>query len=119
MLLHIKMQVENSRMSKSGFSLDKIVCLSIKFEQARRHQISMSSESIPRRIREIPEHFKTQEICNDTVAKFLYALRYFPHHLKTQEMCNQAARNNPAVFLIVPERFKTQELCVKALEVDS
>ena len=43
---------------------------------------------------------------------------YVPDHLKTQEMCNQAVRNNPAVFFLVPDRFKTQDLCIKAVEAD-
>ena len=78
----------------------------------------MSYESVSCWIREIPKHFKTQEMCNETVAQFSYALRYVPDHLKTQEMCNEAVSNNPAVFLLVPDRFKTQEMCIKALEVD-
>ena len=32
MLAHIKKQVENSRMAESGFSLDKILGMTIKFE---------------------------------------------------------------------------------------
>ena len=78
----------------------------------------MSHESFPRWMREIPEHFKTQEMCNETVAQFSYALRYVPDHLKTQEMCEEAERNNPAVFFLVPDHFKIEEMCKKALEVD-
>ena len=48
----------------------------------------MSYESVPRWIREIPEHFKTQEMCNESVAQFSYTLRYVSDYLKTQEMCN-------------------------------
>ena len=78
----------------------------------------MSYENVPRWIREIPEHFKTREMCNETVAQFSYALRYGLDHLKTQEMCSQAVHNNPAVFFLVLDRKKTQEMCDKALEVD-
>ena len=49
----------------------------------------MSYESVPHWIKKTPEHFKTQEMCNETVAQFSYTLRYVPDHLKTQEMCNQ------------------------------
>ena len=47
---HIKIQVENSRVPESAFSLDKIMHLSIKFDlcQVSRSQISMSYESVPR-----------------------------------------------------------------------
>ena len=41
------------------------------------------------------------------------ALRYAPDHFITQEMCE-----NPAVFFLFPDRFKTEEICIKALEVD-
>ena len=78
----------------------------------------MSYESVPRWIREIPEHLKMPEMCNEVVAQSSYALRYVPDHLKTQEMCDEAASNNPAVFFLVPDCFKTQEMCIKALEVD-
>ena len=78
----------------------------------------MPYESVPRWIREIPEHCKTPEMCSETVAQFSYALRYVPDHLKTQEMCNQAVRNNPALFFLVPDHFKTQEMYITGVEVD-
>ena len=77
----------------------------------------MSYENVPRWLREIPEHFKTQEMCSEMVAQFSYALMYFPDHLR-QEMCNQAVRNNPATFFLVPDHFKTQDMCIKVLAVD-
>ena len=85
MLPHIKIQVENSRMPESGFSLDKIMHLSKQFVlcQVSRSLINMSYESVPRWTGEIPEHFKKQEMCNETIAQFSYALRYVPDHLKT------------------------------------
>ena len=56
----------------------------------------MAYESVARWIRQISEHFKMQEMCNEMVAQFSYTLRYVPDHLKTEEMCNQAVRNNPS-----------------------
>ena len=78
----------------------------------------MSYESVPRWMKEITEHFKTQEICNETVVQFPHTPMYVPDHLKTKQMCNQAVRDNPAIFFLVPDGFITQELCIKALEVD-
>ena len=75
----------------------------------------MSYESVPRWLKEIPEHFKTQEMCNETVAQFPYALRYVPDHLKTQEMCNQAVRNNPATTLF-PTALKPKKCVSKPLK---
>ena len=56
----------------------------------------ISYESVPREIREVPKHLKTQKMYNETVAQFPYTLRYVSDYFKTQEMCNQAVRNNPA-----------------------
>ena len=78
----------------------------------------MPYESVPCWIREVPEHLKTQEMCNEVVAQSSYALRYVPDELKTQQMCNEAIRENPAVFFLVPEHLRTQEMWIKALEVD-
>ena len=79
---------------------------------------NMSHENVPRWLREILEHLKTPEICNEAVAQFPYALWYVPDYLKTQEMCGDAVHNNPAVLFLVPDRFKTEEMCIKAVEVD-
>ena len=55
----------------------------------------MSYESVPRWTREIPEHLKMPEMCNEAVAQSSYALRYVLDHLKTQLMCDEAVSNNP------------------------
>ena len=78
----------------------------------------MSYESVPPWLREIPEHLKTEEMCNEAVAQFPYALYYVPDYLKTKEMCDDAVDNNPAVLFLVPDRFKTKGMCIEALEVD-
>ena len=65
----------------------------------------MSYEGVTRWIREILEHFKTREMCNETVAQFPYSLRHVPDHLKTQKMCDEAVSNSPAVFVFVSDRF--------------
>ena len=55
----------------------------------------MSYESVPRWTREIPEHLKMPEMCNEAVAQSSYTLRYVLDHLKTQLMCDEAVSNNP------------------------
>ena len=37
-----------------------------------------------------------------------------PDHLKTQEMCNEAVRIEPTLLVFVPDRFKKQEMCNEA-----
>ena len=79
----------------------------------------ISYESVTRWIREIPEHFKTQKMCNEIVALFPYTLWCVSDHFKTQDMCEKAVHNNPGVPFLVPDCFKTQEMGIKALEVVS
>ena len=103
-----------------------------------RTQINMSSWIIT-----IPDHLKTQEMCNEAVRikplSLVYVLDYLktqemclevvqnkpcmllfvPNHLITQGMCNKIMRALPEAFHRIPDRFKTQEMCIKAVEVDS
>ena len=45
-------------------------------------------------------------------------LKFVPDHLKTQEMCNETMCITPEAFHLIPNRFKTQEMCIKAIEAD-
>ena len=45
-------------------------------------------------------------------------LLFVPDHFKTQEMCNKAMEKDPWLLGDVPDCFKTQEMCIRALEVD-
>ena len=73
---------------------------------------------IPRWLREISEHLKTSEICNEVVDQFPCALEFVLNELKMQEMCNEAILFHPAVFFLVPGRFKKEGMCKKAVEDD-
>ena len=55
----------------------------------------MFYEHVPCWTREVPEHLKTQEMCNNMVAYFSCPVKYVPDHLKTQKMDRQAVSNNP------------------------
>ena len=39
---------------------------------------------------EVPDHFKTQEMCNKAVEKYPLLLLEVADHLKAHEMCNKA-----------------------------
>ena len=49
-------------------------------------------EIIPRWIREIPDHLKMQEMCDEAVRIEPHSMEVVPDHFKTQEMCNEAVR---------------------------
>ena len=64
----------------------------------------------------IPDHLKTQEICDKAVACNPRMLDYIPDKFKTQEMYIKAVEGDPFQFRHVYDEFKTQEMCIKAVE---
>ena len=65
------------------------------------------------------DRFKTQEMCNDAAEKDLYMLRHVPDHFWPQEMLNEIMRTMPDAFYSISDHFKTQEMCDKAVKEDS
>ena len=59
-------------------------------------------EAIPRWIQEIPNHLKTQEMCDAAVGMEPGSLTCVPDCLKTQEMCNDAVPTYPYLLDYVP-----------------
>ena len=53
----------------------------------------------------IPDHLKTQEMCNETVHLNPLSLKYVPDHFKIQEMCDEVVRNKLCMLLFVPDHF--------------
>ena len=49
---------------------------------------------------------------------YSYLLGYVPDHFKTQEMCNKAVNIKSLLLVHVPGSFKTQEMCIKVVEAD-
>ena len=47
------------------------------------------------------------------------ALKYIPNHFKTQEMCEKVVENEPYSLKFVPDHFKTEKLCDQAIKDDS
>ena len=75
----------------------------------------MSYENVPPWIREIPEHLKTQEMCDGAVCMEPYSLEVVPDRRKTREMCNEAVGRERFTLYYVPDRLKTQEMCDEAV----
>ena len=59
-------------------------------------------EIVPIWIREIPDHLKTQEICNEAVDIEPVSLAYVPNRFKKQRMCLDAVRRKPYTLRYVP-----------------
>ena len=57
----------------------------------------------------IPDHLKTQGMCDDAVSKGSYNLKYVPGHLKTEKMCKKAFEDDPEALQFVSNWFVTQE----------
>ena len=63
------------------------------------------------RFKDVPDRFKTQEMCIDAVDRNVLMFEYVPNHLKTQEMCMDAVTRNELMFEDVPDHLKTREMC--------
>ena len=73
-------------------------------------------EIIRRLIIYVPDHVKTQEMCNDSVRIKPLSLAHVPDRFKTQEMCIEAVARNPYTLKYIPDHLKTQEMCNEAVE---
>ena len=71
--------------------------------------------NVPEWIKEVQEHFKTEEMCNEPVFKELRSLAFVPDKLKTKEMCNGTVRREPYTLECAPDHLKTPETCNEAL----
>ena len=63
----------------------------------------------------VPDCFKTQEICKETVREESYALKFVPDHRKTLDKCDTAVRINPAAFFLFLTVLKLKRCVLKVL----
>lgn len=56
----------------------------------------------PNTLANVPNHFKTQKICEKGVGKGPWYLYHFPDHFKTRKMCKKAVKKYP---WLVPDWF--------------
>ena len=69
-------------------------------------------------LRYIPDQYKTQEMCNKAVDIDPYQLEHVPGHLRIEEMCKGVLCFCPWLVGHVPDQYKTQKMCNKAVKVD-
>ena len=61
---------------------------------------------------EMPDRFKTKDLCEKVVQEVIDMFEYVPNELKTQEMCERAVEiGHNWFFDFVPEQFRTQAMC--------
>ena len=102
----------------SGLSMVSFF-LSIKFDphQGPRVLINLSYKNILCWIRQIPDHLKMREMCNEEVRMEPYSSEVVPSHLNTQEMCNEPVRRESFTLYHVSEDFKTQGMCDETVRI--
>ena len=54
-------------------------------------------------------------MCNKSVFRDSYSLKFISNNLKTQEMCAKVVEKTPCLPCCVPDSFKTWEMCNKAV----
>ena len=72
-------------------------------------------EEDPRMLRHVPDHFKTQEICNNAVEKNPQALQDVPFHFKAQEMGEKAVEKTSWVLEIAPDSVRHRRCVLRRL----
>ena len=65
--------------------------------------------TMPDAFHRIPEHFKTQKMCNKGVEVDLSFLQLVSDYFKTQEMCNKGVKDDTSSLQFVPDWFVTTE----------
>ena len=76
----------------------------------------MFYEHVPCWTREVPEHLKTEEMCNNAVAYFSCPVKYVADHLKTEEMCRQTVSNNPYMLGMFQIILKQKKCVISSLK---
>ena len=66
----------------------------------------------------VPDHFWTQEMCNEIMRIMPNLFHPILNRFKTQSMCKKAVEVDPSFLQLVPDRFKTQEMCDQAIKED-
>ena len=66
-------------------------------------------------LQHVPNHFKTQSICERAVENVSCMLSHALDYFKTPEMCNKAVEADPCAFQYVPEDLITRKMCNKAV----
>ena len=75
----------------------------------------MFYDNVPRWIRKIPGHLKTQEMCYDAVGIESRSLAFVPDRFKTKHMCNEAVDRDAYTLDNVPDYIMTYKICNKAM----
>ena len=57
----------------------------------------------------VPDHFKTQETCDDVVMEDPCSLEFVPDHFKRQKICDKAVKDESSSLLFVPDWFFSQQ----------
>ena len=73
-------------------------------------------EHIPRWIKDVPKHLKTQEMCNKVVRIETCSLAYVVDHFKIEGMCNDAVEKDPCMLGDVPVHYRMARVCQKIVE---
>ena len=98
-----------------------ICVVSIKIDPClgSRALINMSYENVPRWIREISGHLKTQEMCDEAVGIEPCSLAFVLDRFKTEDMCSKAVGRDAYTLDNVHDYIMTQKICNGAMREDS
>ena len=67
----------------------------------------------------IPDHLKTEEMCDEAMHIEPLSLTYDPYRFRTQEMCDEAVHKKLCMILFVPNLSWNYEMCNKIMRTMS
>ena len=66
----------------------------------------------------VPDHFKTEKMCNDAAEKDPYRLGDILAYYRTAGVCKNIVEPCPDALMHVPDGLKTARMCEGAIEAD-
>ena len=82
------------------------------------HPLNLSSHEVVWYVRNIPDNFKTPNICSQAVCMSPSSIMYVPGKYITGRMCNLVLRDEPSNFKHIPQEYLTQSMCDLAIDYE-
>ena len=79
------------------------------------HNETLSNK--PCMLEDVPNSFKTQNMCEEVVKKVPRVLRHVPDYFKTPEMCNKTVKVDPWQLKYVPEDSLHEKCVIRQLMI--
>ncbi len=87
----------------------------INLDKADLYYTAMKNRPWLNNLRNVPDEYKTDKICQLAVNDNGQSIQYVPNDKKTVAMCEKATKQSPDLIKFVPDSKKTAEMCKNAV----